>query len=118
MLLFALVRYNLTLSFFTTLAINKQQPWYALEAKATSGVENGDEILHTPNLLEQHLEKLVESANVSIKQLPHQPKEIVIDGGWIRDGKILPLQQMVSPIPIREQKIYDGTALGIHRMIQ
>ncbi|MEK7499854.1 MAG: FGGY family carbohydrate kinase [Patescibacteria group bacterium] len=104
--------------FFTTLAINKQQPWYALEAKATSGVENGDEILHTPNLLEQHLEKLVESANVSIKQLPHQPKEIVIDGGWIRDGKILPLQQMVSPIPIREQKIYDGTALGIHRMIQ
>jgi glycerol kinase len=59
----------------------------------------------------------VQSADVFIRKPPLTPSEIVIDGGWIRDGKILPIQSKVSAVPVREQKIYDGTALGIHRII-
>lgn len=104
--------------FFTTLAINPDhQPWYALEAKATSGVEDGAEILQNQTRLQAHLEFIVHSADAYIKQLPHQPTEIVMDGGWIRDGKMLPIQSRISSIAIREQDPYDGTALGIHRLI-
>lgn len=105
--------------FFTTLAINpEQQPWYALEAKATSGVENAEELLKDSAQLQAHLHRLVESAESYIKQLPHMPSEIIIDGGWIRDGKILPIQSAISDVPVREQKIYDGTALGIDRLMR
>lgn len=104
--------------FFTTLAVGDQQPWYALEAKAVSGVENADEILQKPLLLKFHLENLVQSADSYIRQLPRKPTEIVIDGGWIRDRKILPIQSRASIATVREQKVYDGTALGIHRMMQ
>ncbi len=104
--------------FFTTLAVGEQPPWYALEAKATSGIENAEELLKNPAQLQTHLQHLVQSADAFIRRLPHMPIEIVIDGGWIRDGKILPIQSERSVVPVREQKIYDGTALGIHRMMQ
>lgn len=105
--------------FFTTLAVNPdQQPWYALEAKATSGIENAEEILKNPRLLESHLQHLVHSADTYLRRLPYKSQEIIIDGGWIRDGKILPIQSKASNAAVREQKVYDGTALGIHRMIQ
>lgn len=111
--------FNLHKPFFTTLAVNSSaQPWYALEAKATSGVENADEILQDPSLLSSHLEYLVESANQYVQQLPHKPEEIMIDGGWIRDGKIRPLQTAISQSQVREQDIYDGTALGVYRMMR
>jgi glycerol kinase len=103
---------------FTTLAVGERQPWYALEAKATSGVNNADEILHQPQLLQQHIEELVRSAQAYVEQLPTKPKEIVIDGGWIRDKKILPLQSKLANVPVREQIIFDGTALGMARMVQ
>lgn len=106
------------ISLFTTLAVDEQQPWYVPGAKATSGVENSDEILKNPILLKSHLQYLVRSADAFIRQFPHKPHAIVIDGGWIRDGKILPISSSVSSIAVREQKIYDGTALGIHGMVQ
>ena len=105
--------------FFTTLAINSdKQPWYALEAKATSGIENADEVLKNPVILETHLKNLVQRADDYIKYLPQKPMEVVIDGGWIRDGKILQFHKNISTFSIREQKVYDGTALGIDRLIQ
>lgn len=104
--------------FFTTLAIHNNKPWYALEAKVTSGVKNADAILQDPILLQSHIQQLVHHANTAIQQFPLTPDEIVIDGGWIRDGKILPMQSELSNIPVREQPIFDGTALGIHRIMQ
>lgn len=111
-------KFSLHQPFLTTMAVNpEQQPWYALEAKATSGVENTDELLKKPTLLQPHLRHLVQSADAFIRQLPQKPDEVIIDGGWIRDGKIAPIQAGISSYPVREQKIFDGTALGIHRMI-
>lgn len=112
-------KFTLCPPFFTTLAVHHtEKPWYALEAKVSSGVENVDEILQNPSLLQAHLKNIIQNVDTYISKLPLAPNEIVIDGGWTRDNKILPLQSNSSSFPIREQKIYDGTALGIHRMIQ
>lgn len=104
--------------FFTTLAAGSKQPWFAIEAKVTSGVPNTDEILHNPSLLQNHIQHLVASANAYLDSLPQKPKEIVIDGGWIRDNTIFSIQSKLSSYPVREQVIYDGTALGIYRLLQ
>lgn len=103
--------------FFTTLTANETQPSYALEAKIEFYGKNIEEALSSPNKLDQALKKLAKMTDQKIKRLPSKPKNLVIDGGVTRDGKLAPILSNISHLPVHEQKIFDGTALGIAKLM-
>ncbi len=110
--------FTLHAPFYTTLTPGSNGTLYAFEAKAARGGKEADLVLDDPAKLENFLTDLVREVAGILAQLPHQPTEVVIDGGVIRDGIIPRLQPEISGIPIHEHDIFDGTALGMFRLSQ
>lgn len=114
----ALKSFKIKDPFFTTLVPTTTGSAYALEAKiAVSGPEV-EKRLHDPDALRKYFYTLAKQVDRAIKKLPVQPKEIIIDGGSSRDGIILVIQEEVSEISTQPLVMYDGTALGIARMLR
>jgi glycerol kinase len=91
---------------------------YALEGKISRGGREVEPLLSDKTRLEQFLRDLSVDVDHYIDQLPVRPKELVIDGGVSRDRYLRTLQQEVSNIPVRPQPIFDGTALGVCRLLR
>jgi glycerol kinase len=101
--------------FFTTLTASGEN--YAIEAKVGRGAKEVLKVLADKQALEKCLKEIAIDVDKIIKKLPYKPTKIIIDGGVMRDGIVGKLQQEISGIKIREQKIFDGTALGAARLI-
>ncbi|TSC66187.1 MAG: Glycerol kinase [Candidatus Doudnabacteria bacterium Gr01-1014_77] len=76
-----------------------------------------DELLQKKLSLDRILQRIVNMAQKIIKRLPIKPGVIIADGGITRAEKILTMQSAISKIKIERQRIFDGTALGVAKMI-
>lgn len=100
--------------FFTTITADGAQ--FAIEAKVGRGAKEVAKLLTDKPALENYLQQLAADVDLIIKKLPQKPRELIIDGGVMRDGIVGKFQEQISEIKIREQIIYDGTALGAARL--
>jgi glycerol kinase len=111
-------KFSLAPGFFTTLLPTLNGcPIFAVEAKVENCAAVIEPVLNNPKKLKTVLTKIAHKVNIAIKKLPAKPKELVVDGGVARDGIIVSLQQKISNIPVRPQKVFDGTALGVVELV-
>ena len=110
-------RFSLADGFFTTLTADKHQPNYSLEAKVEFYGRTIQDALSDGKPLAKLLKKLAKLVDERLRHLPVKPKSLVIDGGVTRAKELAPILNETSGIPIRTQKIFDGTALGIAKML-
>ncbi len=103
--------------FFTTLTASDKQPEYAIEGKIEFYGKTIQDSLNDSSLLREALEKLVKMVDESVKLLPIKPRSIVIDGGVTRREELGPMISDKTGIPVIYQKIFDGTALGVAKLI-
>lgn len=101
--------------FFTT--ISGANGSFAVEGKIEKGGKQVEPLLNNPTELRKFLEELAGEVDVLIKNLPIKPKELILDGGVMRDGIIAEMQEKISGIPVKNQLFFDGTALGVAKMI-
>lgn len=104
-------------SFFTTLLPSQEDPSYVLEAKIEGAAKAVDRSLKHPESLQRCLLGLAKKVDLLIRKLPHAPDRLIIDGGITRDGLIAEIQSRVSGIPVIAQPVFDGTALGVARLL-
>lgn len=105
-------------SFFTTLVPSPNGTVYALEAKINESGKRADELLKNQLSLTPLLKELAQEVSDFIKKLPITPKELVIDGGIVRAEELPRLLEEISGIRVRTQDIYDGTALGVAKLLR
>ena len=103
---------------FTTLVPGSGRPLYALEAKINDSGKRVDAFLAHPKKLRVFLSDLSKDVSKQLRRLPLEPAEIVIDGGITRAKILSSLLEGFSGIPVRPAEIFDGTALGIARLLQ
>jgi len=102
---------------FTTLIPHARQPYYASEAKIDCCGAEVEKALHKKDKLQRVILRLAKKVDSVLKKLPQTPKELIIDGGVARDNYLLGAQSQISKIPVRRQKIHDGTSLGVAKLI-
>ncbi len=103
--------------FFTTLVSWGNKTQYVLEGKIQYGGKEIEKYLLNEKLLNIHLKNLAKRVDTLLKKLPIKPRLLTIDGGVMRDGLMTKIQSNVSRTPISSQKVYNGTALGVAKMI-
>lgn len=105
--------------FYTTIIPEKNKKFkYALEAKIEqSGVQVAN-ALKNKKLLPAVMEKLAEKTSEVIYRLPNKPKIIIVDGGITQSELLIKFLQQRSGIKIQKQTTYDGTALGIAKLLK
>lgn len=106
-------RFKIIEPFFTTIAGYTDKPMYAVEAKIARGGKQVEPLLNKPVELQKFLTDLAIDVDTYLKQLPIKPKELILDGGVTRSDFLVSKQSEVSKIPVRKQKTFDGTALGV-----
>lgn len=104
--------------FFTTLVPGPGGSMYALEARIA---ESGEEI--TPLLgkgieLDRYVESLAEKVDLWLKRLPSLPTELTVDGAITQNKHLLETQARLSGMKIKEQPVFDGTALGVAMLVR
>lgn len=111
-------KFSLSPGFFTTLLPTTDgRSIFALEAKVENCAAAVEAVLNEPKKLKKVLTKIAGKVDKAIKKLPLKPQKIIADGGVTRDGIIIDLQQKISKIPTYPQKIFDGTALGVVKLV-
>ncbi len=100
--------------FFTTLMANGE---YAVEAKIGRGGKEVEPLLNDTEKLRGFLKELAVDTDFYLRRLPRKPGQIVIDGGVMRDGIIGKYQEEISGLKMKEQAAFDGTALGVAKLI-
>lgn len=111
-------KFSLHDDFFTTIIPCENGVSYALEAKIDKSGKSVEEVLTNKKLLYKVLERIAKDAAQEIKKLPITPKKIIADGGITREEFLLNTQQDLVGIPVIKNDIFDGTALGIARLLQ
>ncbi len=104
--------------FFTTLIPHQPKPRYALEYKIDCCGAKIDELLAAGRNLDPTLDELAHTLEPLVKVLPHKPKEIVVDGGVTQAKNLTAIMSEVLGVPVRKQSVFDGTALGVAKLIQ
>ncbi|MFH1253358.1 MAG: FGGY family carbohydrate kinase [Candidatus Uhrbacteria bacterium] len=111
-------KFKIIPGFFTTLLPTiSGQPIFALEAKVENCAASVEPVLKNPKKLKAALLKIARQVDKAIKKLPTKPKFIIADGGVMRDGIIIEQQTKVSDLPVRPQAVFDGTALGVVKLV-
>jgi len=111
-------KFKLFKNFFTTLLpTTNGRSTFALEAKVENCAVSVEPVLKNQKKLKVVLLKIARRVDVAIKKLPTKPKFIVADGGVARDGIIIEQQAKISKIPVRAQTVFDGTALGVAKLL-
>lgn len=108
-------------SFFTTLipgVRGASTPLYALEGKIACCGKEVAGVLKDPVLLKKTLLKLVGLVAEDLKKLPYSFKKIVVDGGVTQSEFMLLNQAEVAGVEVKKQAIYDGTSLGVCRLLR
>ncbi len=111
-------KFSLYRRFFTTLIPNTKEPFYAVEVKIACCGKKVERLLDEPILLQVLLKRLAKWVDSRLQELPLKPGELVIDGGVTKDKRLALVQNEISNLPVRRQKIFDGTALGIAKMLK
>jgi len=111
-------RFFLRDGFFTTLvpALGKGSA-YALEAKIEKSGERVDRLLDDRPKLAAYFKSLSSQVRRIVKRLPAAPKELVVDGGIVRDSELAAIQQQTLGLSVCVQPTFDGTALGCALLI-
>ena len=106
-------------AFFTTLTAGKKNAPYAFEKKVVEdcGVKVARVLGHYNELI-KYLTQLTKKVSKNIQKIPFHPKEIVIDGGITQIPYLSDLQSELFQIPVRRQVLFDGTALGIAKLVK
>lgn len=103
--------------FTTTLTGDRKQPTYALEARiGFYGTEISDVIGDTRRLREAE-QRAADMVGDHVRRLPQRPDMLVVDGGVTQDADLLRIQQDAVGIPVHRQEIFDGTALGVAKLL-
>lgn len=112
---------------FTTLTPgpNSEKPIYALEAKINACGKQVAELLgknkpgkNKAEEMKALLKKFAQAVNGYVKKLPQKPKNMVIDGGIAQIEYLANIQAEVSGLRVKRQKIYDGTAFGVAKLLK
>lgn len=103
-------------NFFTTLSAD-EQPDYAVESRIDFYGREVEPLLDKPDELEKLFEELALKVLSSLKTLPTPPRQITIDGGVTRDNRLAGILEKTNGVKVVSHKIFDGTALGIAKMI-
>ena len=104
--------------FFTTLTPCNNGAIYAVESKINSTGEETRELLKNPAGLKKYLTQIAGEVDTIINKLPIKPGELIIDGGITRDGLLAGILSDISKIQVRQQKTFDGTALGTAMLVK
>lgn len=110
-------RFVLRDGFFTTLMANSVQPTYALEARIPFYGREVEAVLASPKALLRVLRRLAVQTARMLPRLPQQPKLLVVDGGVIRDPRVVPLIADAGGCRVMAQATIDGTALGVAKLV-
>jgi glycerol kinase len=104
--------------FITTLAVpkNTNEKLYAVEARVDMGAAQVTPLLGKPGLSEV-IRQIAVSIDEYIKVLPEKPDKIIIDGGITQYKGLDLIQKEISGINVAPQVIYNGTGLGIAKML-
>ncbi len=107
--------------FFTTLTPGPEpeKPVYAFEGKINACGAQVAALLdkNEPEKLLALLKKFAQSVDAYVKKLPLKPETLVIDGGVARNEHMASIQAEVSGVKVEKQKIFDGTALGVAKLL-
>lgn len=105
--------------FFTTLSPGLgSKPVYALEAKVNRCGERVTPAIGDEDELKKVFTEIAKEVDAHIKKLPYVPSHIIVDGGATRNKNLAKIQSKISEIPVIEQSIFDGTALGIAMLLR
>lgn len=113
-----LQRYMFQPGFYTTLIAGKKHPVYALEAKIDWSGKQVSPVLNQPKKLQKVITRLATTTAKIVNKLPYRPKKIVVDGGISQNNLLIKLLGQKTKIKIERQKTFDGTALGIARLLK
>ena len=105
---------------FTTLVPNQKgsgKPLYAVEGKISDCGARFEKVLKNPAAFRKLSHVMALEVNTFMKLLPKKPKELIVDGGVVRDGPLPDVLAKVTGIPVKKQAIPDGTALGVAKLI-
>jgi len=104
--------------FFTTLTATIGKPVYALEGKIDCCGNRVDVLLNKKLSLVPIISTLSKEVANKIKKLPHKPKKLFVDGGLTQAPALPSIQSKATGIPVVKQSIYDGTGLGIAKLLK
>ncbi len=111
-------RFLIKSGFYTTITPSLNKPKYALEAKIGWGGKKIEEVLDNRKKLNLLIRQLIDETAIIIHELPYKPLKIIVDGGVSRNEPLIRLLRQKTGIIVVEQKIFDGTALGIAKMLK
>ena len=100
--------------FFTTLTATGS---FALEAKVEGCGVKIAPLIGTPKIFNA-VKFFVKQTSIIVKKLPLRPIKIILDGGMTQYEKTMTLQNEFTGLPVERQKIHDGTALGIAKLLK
>lgn len=102
--------------FFTTLTAGKKNH-YAVEGKIGEYGALIAKNLSGGKGIKDIVEEMVQKTAVFTNLLPLKPKEIIIDGGITQFEPLKEMQEKTSGISMRYQKTFNGTALGVAKLL-
>ncbi len=104
--------------FFTTLTAGKDgEARFAVEAKIESCAECVTPLIGHQSELDALLDGFAAEVAHFVGELPIRPKELVIDGGVTQAPHLKVAIERATGLPTRQHGIFDGTALGIARLL-
>ncbi len=104
--------------FFTAYMPSGKSAQFALEGKIARGGKEVEPLLKDPKRLEKFLYKLALDVDGLLKQLPNQPKKILIDGGVMCDGIVGKFQHDISHVRVEPLSVVNGTAYGNAKLLK
>jgi len=104
--------------FFTTIVPLQKGFGYALEAKIDATGQTVAKHLQDKVELIKTINQIATDAATVIKNLPIIPKEVTVDGGITREEYLIKKQQELIGIPVVTHKTFDGTALGVAKLLK
>jgi len=110
-------RFDLFDGYQTTLITGEKKSFYGVEIKISCYGKDIEPYVNDSVALRRVLLRFAKEVKKAIHHLPIKTKAITIDGGGTRDGILKELLQQELALPIYTHDIFDGTALGIAKMI-
>lgn len=108
--------FNLYDNFFTTPTAGGDKS-FMIEAKIDCCGNKVDPFVGIPDKFNPIIDELTDKVSHYISKLPITPTKIIVDGGLVRTPYTYEALKEKTGIPIEVQDPYDGTALGVARML-
>lgn len=111
--------FKLEKGFLTTLAVYKgENPEYLLEAKIEDGSARTTPVLNNEEKLKQVVEEIAtETAPTLSRLIDDNTKVVFVDGGISQNNNLVRKQQELNNIKIERLSTYEGSALGVAKLI-